>query len=59
MRNDKMLLQVGRKFHEIGDLYDELAKLEECENTPENEEKLATITGKIMLKVAEIEKINP
>lgn len=58
MGEKETILETAKKFHEIGDLYEELATLTDCEETQENEEKLATLTGKLIFKIVEIEKIN-
>ncbi|TQO59351.1 hypothetical protein [Paraclostridium bifermentans] len=57
--NDKdTLLKASKACHEMADLYKELADMVDCEDTQENQDKLATIVGKIVFKASEIQEIN-
>lgn len=57
MDKDK-ILEASKMFHDMSDLYKELYDLHDCEETKENEEKLATVTGKMFFKISEIQKLN-
>ena len=57
MTDSQKLRKGAELFREMAFLYDELASLNDIENpTKEQEEKLYTLTGKIFMKVSEIQE---
>lgn len=57
MEKDK-ILKASELFHDMGDLYKEMHDLYDCEDTKENQDKMATLTGKLFFKISEMQALD-
>ncbi len=57
IENKEDIIKASKCFRKMADLYDELADLYDEEETKENEDKMATIIGKIMMAFSEMQSL--
>ena len=57
-KDTKILREASSLFMEMACLYEEMADLEEAEDTKENQDKLTMLIGKMMLTVSRVQEFN-
>ena len=57
-KDTKILREASSLFMEMACIYEEMADLEEGEDTKENQDKLTMLIGKMMLTVSKIQALD-
>lgn len=57
-KDTKILREASSLFMEMACIYEQMADLEEAEDTKENQDKLTMLIGKMMLTVSKVQALD-